>query len=67
MDMLKTGDRVVMRFEHVDTGEEKVAEGTVSNDEMEFFDWVSVVWDGNPVASLFPVSVHYLERVGADK
>ena len=62
-NILKKGDRVAMTFTHVDTGEEKVVEGTITSDEIQFFDWVSVQWDNRPILSMFPVSVYQLNQL----
>ena len=63
MALLKTGDRVAMTFVHETTHEEQIVYGTVTSDEIEHWDWITVDWDQHPIASMFPVARCLLKRV----
>lgn len=61
--MKKKGDRVWILLVN-DNGDEKKVYGTVTDDTPDpFLDWTSVEWDGDKVASLFPVSAARLHLV----
>ncbi|GEM_PF-5542414 len=61
--VLKKGDRVMMKLEHQETGEVREFFGTCTGDEVFGFDWVSVDWDDSEMSSLFASNRMFLVKV----